>query len=179
MNFKAWLLTEGKIIYSPRNPAYTNWPQVGRVPLLSADQKQKLSQHIIDAMGRRPFTGKALVDLIRHEFTTYDQEMNQYTFQPPGCEKLKNRAVRTRETHQYVQDVINHLVPESWIAPATTANQEWLVNKMQEWKDEEIKLVSRGLIPNNFDRKMAKNAGVNTKNKRTCSDIWPTMFATA
>jgi hypothetical protein len=178
MNFREWLLTEGKIIYKPRNPAHRGWPAPGRIALLSAEQKQKLGEHIMEAMSGKPFSGNALIALIRHEFTTYDQEMNLYTFQPPGCEKLKNRAIRTRETHEYVQDVINHLVPESWINDATTANDQWLQAKMQEWRDEETKLVSRGLIPNDYDRKIAKNAGVNTKNKRTCSDLWPTMYAT-
>lgn len=179
MDFRAWFLAEGKIIYKPRNPAYRGWPTPGRIPLLSAEQKQQLGKHIIDAMGNRPFSGSALIALIRHEFTTYDQEMNQYTFQPPGCEKLKNRAIRTKEAHQYIQDVINHLVPESWIADGTAANNQWLQDKMQEWRDEEAKLVARGLIPNDYDRRMAKNAGINTKNKRTCSDIWPMMYATS
>lgn len=177
MDFKAWLLAEGKIIYNPRNPAYRGWPQPGRIPLLSANEKQRLGEHIIQAMGSRPFTGIALISLIRHEFTTYDHEMNQYTFQPPGCEKLKNRSMRTRETHQFVQDVINHLVPESWQAEATTANDQWLKDKMQEWKNEEAKLVARGIIPNEYDRKVAKNSGVNTKNKRSCVDLWPTMYS--
>ena len=144
MNFKQWFsLQFDETVYYGGRWGKRNIFRDHDLLKLSPEQKETLLNDIMSQLKSEGWGGSNydfVINSIRHQFTTYNDQMDQLRSWPQGCKKLQERMNRSKQAYLLVKAIINTLLPDPMKEPARAANLKWLHNQIGRYKGEEAKL---------------------------------------
>lgn len=139
MNFSEWLIINESVFYD-----YPQWPFNARqLSTQSPEKKNIMWQQILKVLQDERWNGKDIrhvITALRHKFTNYDKQMDLIRQQPIGCNKLRNRIMRTKECYDLIQGIAQHLVPPQMRQTLSQENYQFLSDKINEYQGESYKL---------------------------------------
>lgn len=150
-NFREWLLTEA-VGYTGTNPAWASLRNKNRLlKKLKADPQlaAALWQEVFARLRTEGWTGNGVhtTKCLRHNFITYDDEMNLQRDLRRGCDKLRERLLLAVTTADLIAGIIDGIMPQQYRASAHESNKQWVQQKQQEYQGEAEKFLQNKWIP--------------------------------
>lgn len=156
LNFREWfkdqLIIEA-VGYTGRSPAWAALRNKNRlIKKLKADPQlaAELWQEVFARLRAEGWTGNGVhtTKCLRHNFVTYDDEMDMQRNLARGCDKLRERLLLAVTTADLIAGIIDGIMPAQYRQSAHESNKQWVQQKQQEYQGEAQRFLQNKWIPN-------------------------------
>lgn len=149
LNFKEWLVIVEAVGYYG-GPLWAGLRNKSRLMKKAKSDPQlatALWQDIYTQLKGEGWSGNPIHanKCLRHNFTTYEDEMNLQRKIDRGCEKFRERMLLTAATADLVAGLID-LMPQQYRVATHEANKQWVRMKQQEYQGEQQRFIQNGWL---------------------------------